>query len=136
MRSRETQALPARLEAVRRRFEQWRGTRESRSCIPDPLWSAAVKLCATYGIYRTAKALRLNPESLKKHAASASSNGTTDREVPATFVELSPSGLSCASECLIELEDRRGVKMRIHLPGRQSPELVTALSRVFFGVVP
>ena len=133
MRSRGTDALPARLEAVRRRFEHWRRTRGRRSCIPDPLWAAAVKLCATYGIHRTAQTLRLNPDSLKRHAASTGGNGSTGGEAPATFVELVPSGPSCAPECTIELEDRRGAKMRIHLPGRQSPEVVTAVSRVFFG---
>jgi len=136
MRSRRTQGLPARLEAVRRRFEHWRRTRERRSCIPDPLWSAAVKLCATYGIYRTAQTLRLNPDSLKKHVASTDGNGSTSREAPATFVELVPSGPSCAPECMIELEDRRGAKMRIRLSGGHSPEVVTAVSRVFFGVAP
>lgn len=136
MRSRGTDALPARLEAVRQRFEHWRRTRGRRSCIPDPLWAAAVKLCATYGIHRTAKTLRLNPDSLKKHVASTGGNDSTSREARATFVELVPSGPSCAPECMIELEDRRGAKMRIHLSGGQSPEVVTAVSRVFFGVAP
>ena len=34
MRSRKTQAIPARLEAGRRRFEQWRGTRKGHARIP------------------------------------------------------------------------------------------------------
>ena len=58
MRSRIRGAEPARLEAVRRRFEFWRRTREGRSRIPDVLWNSAVELSATYGIHRTAKTLR------------------------------------------------------------------------------
>lgn len=132
MRSRGTGALPARLEAARRRFERWRRTREGRSRIPDPLWNSAVKLSATYGIHRTAKTLRLNPDSLKKHVASADGNGSPRQEATATFVELVPSGPSCSPECIVELEDPRGAKMRIQLEGNQSPDVVTAVSRVLF----
>ena len=132
MSSEVTRPLPSRIEAVRRRFEHWRRTRVRRSCIPDPLWAAAVKLCATYGIHRTAQTLRLNADSLKKRVALADGKTSTGRDESATFVELAPSDLSCASECLIELEHPRGAKMRIHIPGSPSPEVVTALSEVFF----
>lgn len=71
MRSKGTYALPSSLEAVRGRFEQWRRTRECRSRIPDALWAAAVRVAGTCGIHRTAQALRLNPDSLKRHVASA-----------------------------------------------------------------
>ena len=147
MSSEVTRPLPSRVEAVRRRFEHWRRTRVHRSCIPDPLWSAAVKLCATHGIHRTAQALRLNADSLKKRVVLADGRSSTGREKrvvradgksstgrdeSATFVELAPSDPSCASECLIELEHPRGAKMRIHIAGSPSPEVVTALSEVFF----
>ena len=143
MRSRETHTLPARLEVGRRRFERWRRTREGRSRIPDPLWNSAVKLSATYGIYRTAKTLQLNPDSLKKHVASANGNGSRGREKPrqkaagqgaaTAFVELVPPEGACSPECIVELEHPRGAKMRIRLTGRQSSEVVTAVSQVFFG---
>ena len=136
MSSEVTRPLPSRIEAVRRRFEHWRRTRVRRSCIPDPLWVAAVKLCATYGIHRTAQTLRLNADSLKKRVVLADGKSSTGRDESATFVELAPSDPSYASECLIELEHPRGVKMRIRLTGRQSPEIVTALSQVFIGTRP
>ncbi len=66
MGTRKTRDLPARLEGVRRRFERWRRTRKVRSRIPEPLWASAVKMAGTYGIHRTAKALRLNYYALKK----------------------------------------------------------------------
>ncbi len=118
MRSRGTRALPARLEAGRRRFERWRRTREGRSRIPDPLWNSAVKLSATYGIHRTAKTLRLNSDSLKKHVASANGNGSGGqgksrqkaggREAATAFVELVPIDGACPPECIVELENPRG----------------------------
>lgn len=146
MRSRGTRTLPARLEAGRRRFERWRRTREGRSRIPDPLWNSAVKLSATYGIHRTAKTLRLNPDSLKKRVASTNGNGSrgqrkprqkaAEQEAARAFVELVPTEGACPPECIVELENRRGAKMRIHAKGSQIPDVVTAVSQVLFGTMP
>ena len=146
MRSRGTRTLPARLEAGRRRFECWRRTREGRSRIPDPLWNSAVKLSAAYGIHRTAKTLRLNPDSLKKRVASANGNGSrgqkktsqkaAGQETATAFVELVPTEGACPPECIVELENPRGVKMRIHAKGNRIPDVVTAVSQVLFGVMP
>lgn len=38
------------------------------------------------------------------------------------------------ARCLIELEDARGAKMRIHLTGHSNSEVVMAVSQVFLGV--
>ncbi len=96
-------------------------------------------LSATYGIHRTAKALRLNADSLKKRAAAGGGrveppDGTCRRlpKAAATFVELLPSGSPCSPECVIELEDPRGAKMRIHLKGNQDADVVAAISKVFW----
>jgi hypothetical protein len=77
MGTRKTRDLPVRLETVRQRFERWRRTREVRSRIPEPLWASAVKVAGTYGIHRTARALRVDYYALKKrvegrHAVTAS----------------------------------------------------------------
>ena len=66
MSTKRTDDLPARLEGLRRRFEDWRRTRKVRSRIPEPLWASAVKLAGRYGIHRTAKALRVDYYALKK----------------------------------------------------------------------
>ncbi len=50
-----------------------------------------------------------------------------------TFVELSPLPRPGSPECIVELEHPRGAKMRIRFTGRQSPEVVAALSQVFLG---
>ena len=146
MRSKVTHALPARLESARRRFEHWRLSREHRSRIPEPLWNSAVKLSATYGIHRTAKTLRLNPDSLKKRVASANGNGsrgqrrprqkTAGQEAATAFVELVSTEGACPPECIVELEHPRGAKMRIHAKGNPIPDVVTAVSQVFFGAMP
>lgn len=151
--SRSRGAEPARLEATRRRFELWRRTRQGRGRIPERLWKSAVKLAATYGLCRTARTLGLDYNALKQRIASAGPGDrpgariarqrmatakiarpkTAGQETAMTFVELPALECSGSPECIVELEDPRGAKMRICLTGRQSPEVVTAVSRVFFG---
>jgi len=53
-----------------------------------------------------------------------------------TFVELPPLERLGAPECIVELEHPRGAKMQIRLTGRQSSEVVTAVSQVFLGAEP
>ena len=173
MRSRKTQAIPARLEAGRRRFELWRSTRQGRGRIPERLWKSAVKLAAVYGLCRTARTLGLDYNALKRHVGAAGPGDspgariarrrmpgtntarrrmpgtntarqkmataktvgtkTVGKETAMTFVELPPLPRPGSPECIVELEHPRGAKMRIRFTGRQSPEVVAALSQVFLG---
>ncbi len=133
MKSMKRQAIPARLEAGRRRFEQWRGTRKGRSRIPERLWTSAVRLAGAYGLCRTARTLGLDYNALKKRINSADPHDASAPE--AAFVELVSPQRSCLPECIVELEDPRGAKMRIHFTGHQSSEVVTAVSQVFIGGV-
>ena len=134
MRTSKTRALPARLEALRRQFKQWRRTRKIRSRIPEPLWSAAVKLAEAHGIHPTAKALGIDYYSLKKRLEKKSASRLKAASVNgAAFVELAAPAQMAVQECILELEDIEGTKMRIHLKGIEAPDL-TALSRSLWGV--
>ena len=133
------QYLPARLEAIRRRFERWRQTREGRSRIPEVLWAWAVKAAGRYGLNPTARALGLDYKSLQRHVAAACAsdgpvgNARPGREAPSTFVELAPPVVSSGlAECLLEVENAAGAKMRIHLQGVAVADL-TALSQSLWG---
>jgi hypothetical protein len=168
---------PPRLQAVRRRMELWRKTRQGRARIPQRLWTSAVKLAAAYGLCRTAQILGLNYTALKEHVEAAGLSGheglrlrrrsmsldgsptgrrpaqamaarraaalkkfkATPRSAepsqydPAmTFVALPPLESSGTPQCMIELQHPRGAKMHIHLTGSPSPEVIMALSKVFF----
>ena len=135
MSTRKKRGLPAQLEEVRRRFEAWRRNRTVRTRIPDPLWAAAVKVTERHGVHRTAKALRIDYYGLKKRVeaeADSSANVPAKGDV-ATFVELAGPLPAGSGECLVELEDVSGAKMRVHLKGVEAPDLV-ALSRSFWGI--
>jgi len=135
MRTSKTRAFPARLEALRERFKQWRRTRKIRSRIPEPLWSAAVKLAEAHGIHPTAKALGVDYYSLKKRleGKSVSHSRMAAPASGATFVELPSAPRTGLPECIFELEDVEGAKLRIHFKGIEAPDLA-ALSRSLWGV--
>ena len=133
MRSRTAGALPAPLEATRRRFERWRRSRSARSRIPEPRWTSAVQAAERYGLHRTTQALRLDDYALEKRVEEVASGSESDGEAAATFLELPAPVSAGASECVIELEDSGGATMRVQLEGAAVPD-VTALARSFWGV--
>jgi len=60
-----TPVVPVKMEQARQQLERWRSTRAHRSPIPEPLWALAVQLARRYGIFATARALRLDYTRLK-----------------------------------------------------------------------
>jgi len=150
MRTRKTGKLPARLEKTHRQFERWRRARKGRSRIPEPLWASAVKAAGKFGLHRTAQTLGLDYYALKKRVEAAGSGRVSagkiashqisdrqavsaDGQTAATFLELARPASDGSRECILELEDPGGAKMRVHLKGVEAPDLA-ALSRSFWGV--
>jgi hypothetical protein len=125
MRARKRSEFPASLLRLGERFAAWRKTRRSGQRIPEALWNSAVKLAMKHGLNRTARALNLDYYALKKRVDGASGHATSP------FVELPSSPLSVMNECVIELEDATGAQMRVHVKGRDIPD-VLALSRNFW----
>ena len=106
--------FPAALSRGQRKIEQWRQRRRPRTRIPEPLWREAARLACAYGINRTARALRLDYYTLKKRAAAAA---RSDGPAP-EFVEILPGGMPATQpECMIEIEEASGAKLRIRLQG-------------------
>lgn len=126
MRARKRSEVPASLSRLGQRFAAWRKTRVLGERIPESLWNAAAKMAAEHGLNRTARVLKLDYYSLKKRL-----DGASGLAESSTFVELPSSSLSIASECVIELEDATGSRMRVHLKGQNIPD-VLALSRSFW----
>ena len=120
----------AAFSGVQRKIAHWREGRRGRARIPEELWREAAKLASAHGINRIARALRLDYYSLQKRVAAMSRSGTHAPE----FVELLPGRLPASSlsrpECLIEVEEPGGAKLRIHLQGGEFPD-VAALTRGF-----
>ena len=135
--STESPDIPRNMQRVLRRFERWRGAHAGRLPIPERLWTAAVELAREHGVFRTARALRLEYGKLKRLLEWASPavksrrtkgrrggrrGGARSLAPPPAFVELMTTPTAGLSECLIELEGRRG-KMRIQWKGTSAPDL-------------
>jgi hypothetical protein len=123
LKPRETSTLQNELESVRRRLDRWRKTRTHRSAIPEALWASASALVGEYGLARTARALRLDYYSLKERAQASDRIISSEAQTQPAFMELLPQVSSASCECTIELEDRNGARMRIHLKGAAAPDL-------------
>jgi hypothetical protein len=55
-----------RLEEARQRVNGWRETRPKLEPMPQELWDAAVALAGEHGVYRVARALRVDYGKLKQ----------------------------------------------------------------------
>mgnify|MGYP000337872853 CR=1 FL=1 len=122
-------AVPARLSRLEKRLTAWRKTRTPRQRIPKSIWKSAAKLAIEYGLSKTAVALKLNYEGLRKHVEQSNEESASI----APFVELPANTFSLASECMIEWEDSDGAIMRMHLKGGEVPDAL-ALGRGFWSI--
>ena len=124
--------LKPTLEEVRDQFESWRKSRERRTAIPEALWDAAVILSKEHSTFQISKALRLNFTSLKNRVQASNSGFSHKTDSNAAFVELDFGRSIFPAECLVEMEDKGGSKMKMHLKGVSGVDLLE-LGRAFWG---
>ncbi len=119
------------IEDVKDQFENWRQTRENRGRIPDRLWEAAVSLCQTHSISQVSKTLRLNHTDLKLRVQACRSNCQPCVVTSPSFIDLGVTGPITAAECIIEMENTNGAKMKMHFKGQAGLDLL-ALGKAFW----
>lgn len=110
------------LEKVTHDFSAWRETKTGRARIPESLWAAAADLHYSFGlsVNKIAKSLRLNYSTLKTHIFQEQPAAIDSVEkTSATFIEVEPA--QPYSDCIIEMEQPSGVKMRMCFRGRVDP---------------
>ena len=108
-------------EAVQKQFESWRKTRHHRSRIPEELWQAAISLCTNdKSIYEISKALRLSQTNLKERVSASKAFALPESLSHPGFVELDLNHSASLGEYVIEMEEKNGAKMRVHLKGEDS----------------
>jgi len=128
---------------LRERVEEWRRRREKRGAMPEELWAAAVDLARRDGVYRAARALRVDYATLKWRVAEAEAGAEqqspdgVDEHTPQSggFVELvgpQPLELPLPLGMEVELSDGEGARMTVRVP-RDIEVDVAALTRAFLG---
>ena len=112
--------LSARVKKVRDRVEVWRRTREKRSPMPLALWTEAVALARSEGTASTARALRVNFESLARRVAEARAGADGDAGRVSAFVELSGAqvlGAAVPAGTVVDMSDGDGMRLTVRLSG-------------------
>ncbi len=117
------------LEQVRERFKRWRETRGRGEHVPRELWVAAVGIARVHGLHVTARELHLDYGGLKRRQQEQAGSTLQAARKETQFVEwtIAPareSGDPLRRECVIEMESRRGAKMRVELNGQGLAGLV------------
>lgn len=129
--SEEIQNTKSPLEVVQKKFETWRASRTSRrQKIPDELWNAAKDLTQNHSINQIAKALRLNYTDLKKRICPKVEPPSV-KSLPHSFIEFDINPPLTQPECIIEMEDRNGAKMKMAFRGQTNLPLIE-LSNTFW----
>jgi hypothetical protein len=117
-------------------FDQWRATRTTGKRIPSQLWAGAVDLATRHGVHHVANVLHLDYAGLKRRmelAGSGQQQVAPEASAP-QFVEMfvptptptptpmppqapAPVDEPVRAECVVELVNARGTRMRIELSG-------------------
>jgi hypothetical protein len=133
----QVEASADALMQLKERFATWRAVRRLGMRIPPELWSAAVKMVAVYGACRVAGELNLDYDMLKQRVALSSDKARTTQVAP-RFVELFaatgalPAHSALQPECVVEMANARGARMRVELSGHGLGGL-SALCSAFLG---
>ncbi len=123
MKNRSDLPMPAKLAQGRICFEQWRSKQKRRTRLPNHLWALATELAREFGINQTARTLRLGYNCLKKRIEAPVSDDMIQVNPHTQFMELLPNHVNSANECVIECENAKGNKIRIHLKSHDLPGL-------------
>lgn len=121
------------LSEVKEQFKAWRRTRKSPHPIPSRLLKAARSLSRIYSTRRISEELLIDYEELKKKPPLKKKD--RKKSPPATFIELGYAPPPALSECVVEMEDGSGAKMRMHFRGKTDFDLLE-LGRAFWGKRP
>ncbi len=113
------------LDAIKQQFKDWRSNKVGRERIPVFLWQAAVTivLAGGFSLNRIARELSLSHSILKHkvYKQSSCSIKPVSESSPA-FIEIEPP--PSFPECVIEMQDPSGIKMRMCFRGQADTGLI------------
>ena len=115
------------LEEVKQQFKIWRKTKTGRERIPASLWQAAAEVfeIGNHSLHRISKTLHLNQTALKQYVQQQFPRAIRVKpgESP-SFIAFELDSPLPVSECVIEMEDTTGAKMRMCLRGNTDPSIL------------
>lgn len=116
----EQAGIDGGIEEVRQRVKGWRETRLKLEPMPQELWDAAVALAVEHGVYRVARALRVDYGKLKQlfESRDASVASAEADEGGFAVMTLPVPGVAepIRTGAEVELVDADGSRLSIRLP--------------------
>jgi len=112
------------LSDVKERIDHWRTTREKPGPMPEALWAAAADLSKVHSVSKIANTLSLNYTALKNRVHPEQMDHPVVKEHPPAFIELGIGQAPSISECMVEMENTAGAKMRMHFRGKTDVDLL------------
>ncbi|MEW6381922.1 MAG: hypothetical protein AB1611_20285 [bacterium] len=129
------------IEEIQEQFIAWRNTRRCRERVPEALWEAAVSLARDYPVGRISTVLRLNHRELKRRVQASSGNEYREEGRSYHFVEVAVSRPESDevskpesdTEYVMEMEDQKGGRLRVHLKGGGANFNLLEIAKAFWG---
>lgn len=111
-----TQTIPLTLEELKNQLESWRANKKNhREPIPKKLWQAAADLARDGSINQVSKALHLSYADLKYHLYGPQASKHKIKQKDISFIEIKHSQPLSETPVTIDIENKKGVRMRICL---------------------
>lgn len=124
---------PDSLSEVRRQFERWRKRRRRGTRIPENLWRAAADVSRHAGVSKTAQVLSLDYYALRRRTETAlEARPAWAAPLEGGFLEI-PLCAPPSPECVLEIEDPRGARLRVELKGA-TPAYLESLARTIWSL--
>jgi len=118
-----------RQEELRQRIDEWRRGLPKRRAMPEDLWSEAARLAAEVGVYRVARATRVNYASLAGRLEEARERES--RAAGTRFVELRGGQLLATGGVagpVLEIEAADGTRLQLRLEAGQSVDVAAVVA--------
>ena len=122
------------LSQVKEQFKTWRKPRKSPRPIPENLWAAAVSLATKHSISQISKELVLDFSALKRRVRVKNKDGAASTNPPG-FIEVNLEPPAAVAECIVEMQDIAGAKMRMHFRAKTDFDLLQ-LAKAFWSKKP
>ena len=103
------------IEGIKEQFIEWRSNKSHRDPIPEGLWESAVSLAGEHSIGKISNALSLSHRDLKRRVQAHSDKGCQEAGGSYHFVEFAVNKPESDTECVVEMEDHKGGKLKVHM---------------------
>src|ERR1022692_3485893 len=130
----ETKRQPRELSRMRQRLDDWRKGNARGVAFPEKLWASAGRLAQRHGVFRSARALGLEYNKLKRASDGAVGRISGEAKRPAVqkamrFIELTGALPGSPRECRLSLRKLSGQRLQVEMAPGAAAEVVLQLCR-------